>query len=173
MERGAGLGIRDNGAGVELNGTGGESGDFGFAVKAHDHGAAGTIDFAESFGEPGDAQRVEASGGLVEEKDRRTMNECTSDGDALTHTAGEGANERGAALVKTDFAEKFFGAGRGLRNTLQLGEEDEIFFGGKLIVNHGGVGDVTGTAVSGGFRGSAGKGEFPRRGPNDARGDAE
>ena len=118
MERGAGVGVGDDGAGIELNGARGERGNFGFAVEAHDHGAAGTMDIAERFGEPGNAEGIEAGGGLVEEENAGAMNQCSGDGDALAHAAGKGADERSAALVEADFAEKFFGAGGGLRDAL-------------------------------------------------------
>src|SRR5271169_1957961 len=44
MQGRAGIGVGNDGAGVKLNGTCGESGDFGFAVEAHDDSAAGVVD---------------------------------------------------------------------------------------------------------------------------------
>jgi hypothetical protein len=55
-----------------------------------------------------------------------------------------------------------------LRNILKSGEEDEILFGRELVVDHGGVGDVSRTAIASGFRGSAGERQFPCRGTDDA-----
>ena len=173
MEGCAGVGVRDDGAGVELNGTRGKRGNFGFAVKAHDDGAAGAIDFAECFGEPGNAEGIEAGGGFVEQQNAGAMDERAGDGDALAHAAGKSANERGAAFVQADFAEQFFGAGGGLGNILEFGEEDKIFFGGKFVVDHGGVGDVAGAIVGGRGGIGAGERESARGGTNDAGGYAE
>ena len=83
---------------------------------------------------------------------RGAMDEGASDGDALAHAAGEGADKGGAALVEADFAKQIIGAGGRLRDTLEFGEEDEVFFGGEFVVDHGGVGDVAGAAVRGGVR---------------------
>src|ERR1700741_4341521 len=69
MERGAGFRVGNNGASIELDGAGGECGDFRFAVEAHDHGATGAIDFAKSFGEPGNTEGIESGGRLVEKQD--------------------------------------------------------------------------------------------------------
>ena len=101
------------------------------------------------------------------------MNESAGDGDALTHAAGEGADERAAAFVEADFAEEFFGASGGLRDTLKFGEEDEVLFGREFVVDHGGVRDVTWPAIARGFGGRAGEGQLPCRGADDAGGDAE
>ena len=65
MEGCAGVGVPDDGAGVKLYGTGGKRGNFGLAVKAHYDGAAGAVDFAECFGEPGNAEGIEAGSRFV------------------------------------------------------------------------------------------------------------
>src|SRR5271157_729610 len=142
-------------------------------MQTHDHGAAGAVDFAKGFREPGDAKRIKPSGRLIEEQDGGTMHQGAGDGDTLAHAAGEGADEGGAAFVKADFTEKLFGAGGRLWDSLKLGEEDEIFLGGEFVINHGGVGDVAWAATGGGVGGSAGEGQLPCRGSNDASGDAE
>jgi len=113
MEGRTGFGIGNDGAGVELNRAGGERGDFGFTVEAHDHGAARAIDFAECFGEPGNAERVEARGRLVEQENAGAMDERAGDGDTLAHASGEGADGGVAPLEQVNFAEKLFGAGGG------------------------------------------------------------
>ena len=151
VERSAGVGVGDDGAGIELDSARGEGGNLGFAVQAHDDSAACAVHFAEGLGEPGNAQRVEASGGLIEEQDGGAVNESAGDGDALAHAAGKGANRGSPALVEADFAEKLFGTGGGLGNVLEFGEEHEILFGGEFVLNHGGVSDLAGTAVGGGF----------------------
>jgi len=156
-----------------LHGACGESGDFGFAVETHDHGAAGAVHFAKSFGEPGDAERIETGGGLIEEKYGWTMNQGAGDGDALAHAAGKSADEGIAALDEADFAEEFFGASGGRFDILKFGEKEEIFFGGEFVVDHGGVGDVAGAAVGGRVGGCAGKGELACGWFDDLRGDAE
>ncbi len=173
MERRAGFGVGDDGAGIEADGASGERGDFGFAVEAHDDGATGIVEIAEGVGEPGDAERVQAGGGLVEKEHGGTMDERPGDGDALAHAAGEGANERGAAFKEADFAEKSFGAGDGGFHFLQPGEEEEIFFGGEFIVDHGAVADVAGAIIGRGFGGSAGKRELPGGGTHDLAGNAQ
>lgn len=173
MERSAGFRVGNDGASVELDGAGGESGDFGFAVEAHDDRAPCAMNVAKRFSEPGDTEGIETGSGFIEKQDGRAMDERASDGDALAHAAGKSANEGGAAVVESDFEEKFFSAGGGLRNILEFGEENEIFFGGEFVVNHGGVGDVAGAAIAGGFRGCTGEGQLPCCRANDAGGDAE
>ena len=61
----------------------------------------------------------------------------------------------------------------GLGDILQSGEEDEVFFRGQLVIDHGGVSHVPGPAVGVGFGTGARKRELPCGGANDARGNAE
>ncbi len=69
MERRAGLRVGNDAAGIELHGASGEGGNFGFTVEAHDYGAARAVHLAQRFGEPGNAERIEAGGGFIEEQD--------------------------------------------------------------------------------------------------------
>jgi len=96
------------------------------------------------------------------------MDQSACDGDALAHAPGKGTNRRRTAIVEADFPEKFFGPSGRLGDILKFGEEDEVFFGGKLVVDHGGVGHVAGTAVGVGFGGGARERELPCRWANNA-----
>jgi hypothetical protein len=148
MERGAaGVGVRDDFSGVDVYGPSGQRGNFRFAMKAHQNGAAGTVHFAKCIGQPCDAARVKSSGGLIEEQHGGPVNQSAGDGDALPHAARKGADQRVAALEEGDFAEQIFGACRGIVDILKFREQNQIFFGGELIVDHGGVTDITGPAV--------------------------
>src|ERR1700739_4644204 len=148
VERSTGFGIGNDGARVELNGARGQGGDFRFAVQAHNHGATGAVDFAKSFGEPGNADGVESSGGLIEKQDGGPMNQGAGNGDTLAHAARESAYERGAAIVETNVTEKFFGASGGLGHVLEFGKEDEVFLGGEFVIDHGGVRHVAGASIA-------------------------
>ncbi len=101
------------------------------------------------------------------------MDESARDGDALAHAAGKGAHERSTPLVKADFAEQIFGTGDGRFHFLQPCEEEEIFLGGKFVVNHGAVADIAGTRIACGISGTAGKGELSGGGACDLARDAE
>lgn len=173
MERGTGFGVGNDSARVELNGACGECGDFGFAVETHDHSATGAIDFVKSFCQPGNSAGVESGGGFVEKQHGGSLDQGAGNGDALAHAAGESANERGAAVVETNIAEKFFGARGRLGHVLESGKEDEVLFGGEFVIDHSGVRDVAGGAIASGFRRSAGEGQFPSCGTNDAGSDAQ
>jgi hypothetical protein len=142
-------------------------------MEAHDDGTAGAVDVTKRFGKPGDAERVKTGGGLIEEENRGAMDQSPCDGNALTHSPGEGAHGGSTALVEADFVEKLFGASNGLRNILELGEEDEVFLGSEFVVHHGGVSHVAGPTIAAGFLGSAGERELPCRGTNDAGGNAK
>jgi len=101
------------------------------------------------------------------------MDQGRWDGDALAHASGEGTNRRRTAIVEADFTEKFFGLSGGLGDILKFGEEHEVFLGGKLVVNHGGVSHVAGAAAGVGFGGGARERQLPCRGANDAGGNAQ
>jgi hypothetical protein len=173
MERSARIRVGDHGASVKLDSARGKSGDFRFTVETHDDGTAGAVDITKRFGEPGDAERVKAGGGLVEEENRGAMDQSPRDSDALAHAAGEGAHGGSTALVEANFVEKLFGTSHGLRNILEPGEEDEVFLGSEFVVHHGGVSHVTGPAIAASFFGSVGEKELPCRGTNDAGGNAK
>ena len=55
----------------------------------HHHGGAGAVDAVEQLHDPDAGGGVEVSGGLVGDQDRRTVDERTSDGNALLLTTGQ------------------------------------------------------------------------------------
>ena len=61
----------------------------------------------------------------------------------------------------------------GIFDVLKSGEQQQILFGGQLVVDHGGMSDIAGTAVGGGRGVCAGKTQLPCRGLHDLRGDAQ
>ena len=69
--------------------------------------------------EPGDALRVEPGGGLIQQQNRRFVQQRASDGHALAHPARKGTHQRIAALVQTDFVNKLVDAlgGVGISNS--------------------------------------------------------
>jgi hypothetical protein len=67
-----------------------------------------------------------------------------SNRNALAHAARKGAHQRIATLEQTDLLQKFLHALRGIGSFLEAREEQEIFFGGEFVVDHGGVGDEAG-----------------------------
>ncbi len=173
MERGAAsAGVGDDFSCIDVHGAGGESGNFRLAVKTHEDSAASAVHFAESIGEPSDAERIEARGGLVEEQHRGAMNERTGDGDALAHAAGESADQGVATLEEADFTKQIFGASGGIVDLLKFGEEHEIFFGGEFIVDHGGVPDIAGASI-GSVGSGAGKRQLAGCRQNNLRSDAQ
>ena len=95
-------------------------------------------------GQPGDALRIETGGGLVKQQNRRLVQQRASDRYALAHAAGKSAHQRSAAFEQADFLQEFVDTSRGVGSFLQAREEQQIFFGGELVVDHGGVGDETG-----------------------------
>lgn len=165
--------VGDNRAGVELHRATGQRGNLGFTVETHDYGAAGTVDFTKSFRQPGNAKRIEASGGLVEEQDGGPVNQGTRDGDALAHATRKCADLRIATVDEANFAQKFFGASLGIFYTLEFCEKDQVLFGSEFVVDHGGVGNVTGARVNRSRGIGAGEAEFAGRWLDDLGGDAE
>src|SRR5580704_8022269 len=99
------------------------------------------------------------------------MKESASDGDALAHAARKSADQRVAAVEEAEFMQEGFGACGGLIDILQAREEDEIFFGGEFVVDHGAVGYVAGANSVG--SGGVWKRECAGGRTNEARGDAE
>ena len=173
-ERRAGFGVGDDGAGIEVDGAGGERGDFRFAVKAHDDGAAGAIDVRAS----------ELASQVMPRGSRPVA------GSSKSRTEGRWIRARAMAMrwrmprekvrtrearrsIEADFAEKFFGAGGGLSDILEFSEEEEIFFGGRVRRRPWWSGRRSRGGHCRRLRSGAGKGELACGGPNDLRGDAQ
>ena len=96
---------------------------------------------AKRRGQPGNSLRIEAGGGLVKQQNGRFVQQRAGDGHALAHAARESAHQRSAAFEQADFLQKFVDASLGVGSFLQPREEQQIFFGGQLVVDHGGVSD--------------------------------
>ncbi len=131
---------------------------------------------AQLASEPFAARGVEAGGGLVEKKQPRAVEQGAGESEPLAHAAGKGAREVVPALLETGGRQALGDNGRGAAEAVEAGEQLEIFFGGQIVVEHGGVGDqgqLSARRLPGMLSGGAAETDQAGSGASQQRGQAE
>jgi hypothetical protein len=119
---------------------------FGFVHEVggdEDGDAIALADFQEVFPEVDAGTGVEAGAGFIEQQDARAVEQAFGELDAPAHAAAESADVFARALGKTDAAQHLINAlfeGRA-GEAIEMALVAEVFFGGQLLVETGGLED--------------------------------
>src|SRR2546428_3112407 len=143
-------GIFRNRSAEQADGARDEGVRFARPVRAHEHGAAGIRQIRERRGQPVLAGAVESGGGLVEQEELRTREQRPRNGQALAHAAGEIAHQILAAPGETRRVERGTGPAFGRIEALETREENQVLFGGEIVVEQSAVRDKADVALDGG-----------------------
>ncbi len=122
----------------------GDGEGFAFAVVGEEDGNAAVAEAADDVLDAVNGHGVDAGEGFVEQDDFGVAGEGTSDFEAATFTAGEGAGALGAFFVEAEFAEQLAGAFDGLLagEFLEFEDSEEVLFDGEFGEYGGVLGEV-------------------------------